>query len=269
MIVPNRELQPQIGPPTSLNRRRLFVALLAGALSGLPSAASAQQKGGGDKKGKGKGKDKDNEVQIQGIVRQIAPQGLYVEGEDRTRYLIGAAEGSQVTLQGDVDASFLAPGAFVEFDVLLDRAGNPTEEVKAVTFIDASPLNPVGLFQTSLPTSESGKTESALFLVRGRVTASRAGQLNLQAGERNVNVKVAEDLSLTCRLDGWSFASPGDSIRGNVEYLPQPNTGITHVVGRKLTIRAAKPLKPNAAKAAVSKTGSPNSTTAPNNSTKP
>lgn len=265
-----RYQQPMRSKPISdlpLDRRSLLLALFGAALPSLPTAVLAQQKGGGDKKGKGKGKGKNDELPIEGTVRQVSPQGLYVEGEDRARYLIGVADGSQVTLQGDVDASFLTPGAFVEFDVLLDRAGNPTEEVKAVTFVDASPLNPVGLFQASQPTSEGGKVESALFLVRGRVTTSRPGQLVVQAGERNVSIKIAEELALTCRLDGWNFASPGDSIRGNVEYVPQPNTGIVHVVARKLTIRTAKPLKPVSAKSAVSKSSSTKTTT--NNSGNP
>lgn len=252
-----------------VDRRRLLSVLFGAALANTSSSLFAQQKGGGDKKGKGKGKDKDNEVQIDGTIRQISPQGIYVEGDDRTRYLIGVAEGSQVTFQGDVDASFLTPGAFIEFDVELDRAGNPTEEVQSVTFIDTSSWNPAGLFQTTVPASEGEKEGRALFLVRGRVTTIRPGQLVVHAGERNVSVKTSAELSLTCKLDGWNFASAGDSIRGNVESIPQPNTGITHVVGRKLTIRAAKPLKPSAGKSTVLKNGSSKSTSAPNNAAKP
>lgn len=262
-LVPSRSISS-----VGIARRNFLVAAAAAVFVERPMAAHAQQKGGGDKKGKGKGKDKDNEVQIEGTIRQISPQGIYVEGEDRTRYLIGVADAVQVTLQGDVDASFLTPGAFVEFDVELDRVGNPTEEVKTVTFVDASPLNPAGLFQTTVPKVEGEKEGRAAFLVRGRLTTGRSADRR-STGERNVIVKTRADLVLTCKLDGWNFATPGDSLRGNVEFVPQPNTGITHVVGRKLTIRTAKPLKPATAKSSSTKSGSVRSTSSPNNTVKP
>lgn len=271
MFIDSRELA-QAASITPLDRRNILSAVFGAVFcvaspSNLSSLLFAQQKGGGNK-GKGKGKDKDNEVQIDGTVRQVSPQGIYVEGDDRTRYLVGMAEGSQVTLLGDVDASFLTPGTFVEFDVELDRAGNPTQEVKSLTFVDASSWNPAGLFQTSAPTSEGGKEGLVAYLVRGRVSTARTGQLVVQTGERIVSVKTSAELSLTCRLDGWNFASVGDSIRGNVEFMPQPNTGITHVVGRKLTIRAAKPLKPSTGKPSAIKAGTAKSTPAPNGAAK-
>jgi hypothetical protein len=120
------------------------------------------------------------------------------------------------------------------------------------------------MFQTKLLSSEDGKEGQAAFLVRGRVTTVRPGQLVVNAGGRIVNITTGEALSLTCKLSGWDFASVGDSIRGKVEHVPQPNTGITSVTVRELTIRAATPLKPAAAKAGPAK-----STATPSGNAKP
>ena len=242
------------GDSRDLRRRRFLVTALhatAGAL--VAGKSSAQEQGKGEKKGSDKkvrGKDKENEIRIDGTIRQVAPQGLVVDGADGNKYLIGATGDSQVTLEGAADAAFLAPGAYLEFEADLDRNGLPNKPIGEVTFIAASNLNPPGLFPFSVTdeNAPSGGTTAAAYLVRGKLVAHRDKKLSVQTGRKIVVAELDEIVALHARFDGWKLAAAGDSIRANVELLPQINTGLTRVVARKATIRAADPIRPTGSK---------------------
>lgn len=234
-----------------MHRRTVLAALVALGPSLLwPHRAWSQKKPKGGGKGKeNKDKDKDAEIQLDGKVKQVSPQGLVVEAEDGTNYLIGIAPNSQVTLQGRATKGFLVSGAFVEFEVNLDRSGTATSDVASLTFVDVSPLNPAGLFPTSLPEAGGAKEKDdkaggSSYLVRGKIVAPRNGMFTVQAGGKTISAKATADIALQARFSNWSLAAASDQVKGKAEQLPQANTGLTRVVAKKLNIHASQAIEP-------------------------
>lgn len=243
--------------------------LAAGPMPASPARAQAgagQEKQGGGKnsqkpKGGGmkpKGKDKENLLQISGTVRQVSPQALVVEADDGARYLINAAGDSQVTHKGAAAETMLKSGAVIEFEMDFDRGGNPVRPVDAITFVEISMLNPMGLFRRAVPelgnaTDEIGRTS---YLARGRHSAVRNGTIVLQTGGKVLSAKLGDDVGYSVRFDHWVAAVAGDSMTGTIELLPQPNVGLTRVLADQITIQAAAPIEPPGAKRPMPKSKS-------------
>lgn len=244
--------------------------LAAGATPARPvraqADASREKQGGGKNpqkpKGgggmKGKGKDKENLLPFSGTVRQVSPQALVVEADDGARYLINAAAESQVTLKGAAAETMLKPGAVVEFQMDFDRNGNPVRTVDAITFVEISMLNPMGLFRRAVPelgnaADENGRTA---YLARGRLSSVRNGTIVLQTGGKPLLAKLAEEVAYAARFEHWAAAVEGDSVTGTIELLPQPNVGLTRVLADQITIEAAAPIEPPGAKRPVPKSKS-------------
>ena len=142
-----------------MKRRTLQTLVAVAAFFPFATSAFAQKgRGGGGQKnggkggkfGGGEGRDhsKDNQLDFAGEVQQITSQGLLVESTDGLKYLIAVAEESRITFGGPASRDFLKPGQLVEFEVELDRAMRPVSEVETMTFVDPSPLNPIGRFPT-------------------------------------------------------------------------------------------------------------------------
>lgn len=226
--------------------RRIATAtmLVACATLFLPDVLAAQN----PKKPKGgrKAKEEVHGTPIDGTIRQISPQGVFVETGGGDKFMIALNRDTQVSLHGQVSPEMLASGAFVEFEVELDRAGAPATELKAITLVDYSPINIAGLFPTSVEAGEDNSASGAhaSFLARGRVASHRNGVLIVQTGQKTVIAKVADDVALSARLDSWALAAAGDAISGTVELVPQVNTGVSHVIGKQLSIQAARPIQP-------------------------
>ena len=231
-----------------IRRQFLNIAVYVTATALAGGKSSAQAQGNGDKKGgdkKAKGKDKEGEVQVDGTIRQVSSQGLLVDGEDGNKYLIGVTGASQVTLQGAADLAFLTAGAYFEFEAELDRNGNLTGPIASVTLVEASNLNPPGLFPISVLDGNTPIGEAtAAYLVRGKLVSYRDKTLLVQTGRKNVVAKLEEGAALQARFDNWSLAAVGDEVRANVELVPQINTGVTRVTARKVTVRAAETIRP-------------------------
>lgn len=247
-----------------MQRRQLLHRLALGGIATLcPSFAAAQKggkgggvgggggKGGGGKGGKGKDEKDKNLTEITGTIKGLSPQGVLVESDDNKKYLVAVKADSQIELTGEADSSLLAQGSFVEFEAELDRQGNATSEVAALTLVEPNAVNPPGLFPTSLPTGDKEKSDDSTkptFLVRGRVMPPRGGQLVVQALGKNISAKVSSDVTLAVRFNSLTHASSGDPISAKVEQVPQPNTGVIRVIGHELTISAAAPIQSPKAK---------------------
>lgn len=231
-----------------MNRRFLLALLALGGMGALlPAAAPGQRKANG-----GKGAD---ELEIEGTIAQVTPQGLVVELADGTKYLVGVGRSSQVTLQGKATKECVVQGAYLEFEVELDHAWKSTMDVAALTVVSFSSLNPAGLFPQSVLPRDFIRDEQAraMFVVRGKMLAPRNGMLVVHTGQKIISTKLAPTVELSARLDNWAMAMPGDTVTGTVDLRPQPNTGLTHVTCKKLTIDAAEPISPPPSKSAGSK----------------
>lgn len=225
------------------------------------AAGQGKQKSQGGQKGGGKGgqkggKGKENLLQISGTVRQVSAQAIVVESDNGARYLIGATPESQITLRGEASEELLKTGATVEFEMDFDRLGNPIGSIDAITFVEISSLNPMGLFPRTVAglknaADENGQTS---FLARGKISSLRNGMLVVQTGGRPLLAKLEDDVDYAARFDRWVLAAVGDSVTGAVELLPQPNVGLTNVLASQLTIDAAEPIGPIKPKRADSKT---------------
>lgn len=211
----------------------------ANGVGGQKGAGKGGQKGG-------KGKDKENLLPLSGTVQQAAAQALVVESDDGARYLVGIDHEAQITHEGEASEEFLKSGTVVEFDVEFDRGGNLVHEIRAVTFVEASALNPVGLFPRAVQGLAGSANEQgqSSFLARGRVASVRNGSMVVQTGNRPLMVKLADDVSYAARFDRWTLAAIGDTVSGEVELLPQPNVGLKRVVARRVTVQAAAMIEP-------------------------
>jgi hypothetical protein len=234
-----------MGKSIAMNRRILFALVaLGGALLLWPAAATAQKNGKGGE-----------ELEIEGTIAQVTPQGLVVQLADGTKYLVGAGRSSQVTLQGKATKECMVQGSYLEFEVELDHAWKSTMEVAALTIVSFSNLNPAGLFPQSVLPRDFIRDENAraMFVVRGKMLAPRNGMLVVHTGQKIISTKLAPTVALSARFDNWALASPGDTVIGTVDLRPQPNTGLTRVTCKKLTIDAAEAISPPASKPAEAK----------------
>ncbi|MBL8829287.1 MAG: hypothetical protein JNM18_20050 [Planctomycetaceae bacterium] len=246
-----------------MQRRQLMQALALGGIATLwPSFAAAQKggkggggkgggKGGGGKGGKGKDDKEKNLTDVSGTIKGILPQGVLIESDDGKKYLASLTTDALIELTGEADTSLFAIGAFIEFEAVLDRQGNVVDEVEAITFVEPNALNPLGVFPTSLPSDAKDNANDAAkstFLVRGRVQSPRAGQLLVQAGGKNMPVKVSAELALAARFNSLAYASNGDNISARVELVPQPNVGVIRVIGHEFSITTASPIQSPKAK---------------------
>jgi hypothetical protein len=242
-----------------MNRRRaLSMALIPLAFSLISGQAWGQKKGGGGNKG-GKGgggggknggdkKDKANEIHFSGSIKQILPQGLVVASEDSKNHLIGFGPTSEVMVEGEASKEFLAPGVSVEFAVELNREGKANQEVSRLTIVELSPLNPAGLFPTTIA-GGSEKPEAATtrpYLARGRITAYQDEQLTLHMGAKSIVVRVSKGSTLEARVSNWRLAKVGDTVKGSGELPPQANLGLMRVVAKRLMIQTSTTIAPKA-----------------------
>jgi hypothetical protein len=181
-------------------------------------------------------------VKLDATITKVLPaQGILATGKDGKQYAIGFDQSSRVALSGNASTDFITPGTYVQMDVDMDGEGKPAKPVSKVAIVQQGKFSEPGVMSTKGPDAKPG--EPGLYLVRGTVKTNKNEELTINAGSKQVVVKMALGATVPVNITTWQMAKEGDALAGDgVVVTAAAGNAPALVYGERIEIKAAMPI---------------------------
>ena len=192
-------------------------------------------------------------LRTSGTVQRVLRGALHIRTSNGDQWLVKVPEkAGQVQYTADAEANWLRPGMFVQFSGTFDKRGKAQAPIDQLTVFTPregfrlgitadDALGGTDLFNNDDKAKKKAPKKSvSSFLVAGRITSARKGNLQVAAGRTRVSVQVSEKARIRVDVADLSLVRPGDKVEVNASIYPQDPR--RYAYASQLTVQAAKPL---------------------------
>jgi hypothetical protein len=180
-------------------------------------------------------------------------QENYIKFRDskNEEWILQVSDATKVSVSGEAEAECVRPGFYIRFTSELDKKGALTKDVEEIEIYATDGKPAVGLFAPGAGDAPGKQVRtpnaSGAFVVQGRVTAFRDGQLAVNAGGRRITGNTSKELKVKLSLEDASLAQAGDEVKVKAWYYEKARPVAAfnqpgRALAEEVTITLAKPL---------------------------
>ncbi len=190
------------------------------------------------------------EYEDDATVEVVQGNAIKIRDSKNEDWILQLDNDTKVRLTGEADIRWLQPGVYVRFTADIDKKGTLQKEIKEIEIISAEDRSALGFF-TPAEGDEAAKpvrtpTEGT-YLVKGKLSKIRDGQMLILAGNRQVAGKLAGECTLKLDIADHTLAQAGDSAKVKAWYFEgrRPVAAFNQpgqALAEEVTITLARPL---------------------------
>lgn len=182
-----------------------------------------------------------------GTLMAIAPGRLQVRLKNTgDLWVVAAAPGATVEVNGTAAREMLMPKQFVECSVELDDFGKVTQPIAKVIFPGGGTPGVVGNasgIADPKAKRSPGKRPAGTYLVSGFIKSVDGDEITVQVGRDRFEIPVAADAELEVATASLAVAGVGDEVELEGEYLQKGQ-----LIASSIKVTLTNPLMPPPAK---------------------
>ena len=182
-----------------------------------------------------------------GTLMAIAPGRLQVRLKNTgDLWIVAAAPGATVEVNGTAAREMLMPKQFVECSVDLDDFGKVTQPIAKVIFPGGGTPGVVGNasgIADPKAKRSPGKRPAGTYLVSGFIKSVDGDEITVQVGRDRFEIPVAADAELEVATASLAVAGVGDEVELEGEYLQKGQ-----LIASSIKVTLTNPLMPPPAK---------------------